>query len=167
MQNKYVNKIYTKRVSETDKEILNKVNDRIYSILESFVSIKIKKCKLIRTCDGINILVKGYKLVKIHYLVSKNYCSVRSKNFIEPFYIVIPIKNCMEICSVWTKVECCEIDVCEYNKIFIFTLINVYVQVKEMNNKNNNSEHFKNDDKLINKRTKRTKSWNVRNDSLY
>ena len=167
MQNKYVNKIYTKRVSEADKECLNKVNDRIYSVLESFVNIKIKKCKLIKTCDGINVLVKGYKIVKIHYLISQNHCSVRSKNFIEPFYVAIPIKNCVEVCNIWTKVECCEIDVCEYNKIFIYTLINVYVQVKEFNNKNDNRTNFRQGNKSTNESSKRMKkSWNIKNDNL-
>lgn len=128
----YKNK-YIKEFCNYDKLCLKKCKPLIKEVIESFIKVVIKSCRIIRTCLGPKILIKGYKMIKIHYVADDKCGKVVSECFCVPFCEFIPIecKHNVKVCEVDAGVEYSQIDNCTEKCIFVCTIIFIMVKVKE------------------------------------
>lgn len=126
-------KRYLKEFCKVDKLCLKKCKKPIKEVLESFIKVIIKSCRIIETCFGKRIIIKGYKIIKIHYVASGKSGKVLSECFCVPFFKFIPI-NCnhhMKVCDITAGLEFSQISKCTDRCILLYALIFICVKVKK------------------------------------
>lgn len=125
--------IYLKEFCEVNKLCLKECKPSIKEVIESFIKITIKKCRIVDNCLGKKILIKGYKIIKIHYIANDKSGRVLSECFCVPFCECIPIecKHDVKMCDVTAGMEVCEIDDCTDRCILVCTLIFICVKLKK------------------------------------
>jgi len=136
--NYYKNKNrYLKEFYEVDKLSLKQCKPPIKEVIESFINVVIKSCRIVQTCLDKKILIKGYKIIKIHYVANNKCGKVLSNCFYIPFCEFIPIKcdHNIEVYDVTAGVEFSEINNWTDRRIWVYTLIFICVKVKETEKK--------------------------------
>lgn len=97
-------KRYVEKFDEVDKVCIGYPKPCITEILEGCVKVEIKDTKVIKDCDGFNLIVEGCKFIKIKYC-SNDKCGC-GKLFTDTF--VVPFKRCIRFCGCHR--DMCDID---------------------------------------------------------
>lgn len=126
-------KKYNKEVSFASSMCIDQCKPSINEIVAGKLKIVINECKVIKTCNGNRIILKGCKITEIRYKPKGECRKIEKAIFKQPFFEFIPIDKCssIEICNIIVTVEYCNIYKCTNRCFQLFSLINIEVEIKE------------------------------------
>lgn len=168
-----------KQSCNTDELCINRCKKPIEQITDVFKKLFIESYKIISTCSGNKLVIKGYKLIKIHYMSQCYTGTLSSACFIIPFCEFIEIKyDNIEICKIDGYIEYCEVDKLSPICICLSTLICLCIIFKEKkcnitNQENNCTDyHFEflpncDLDEYFNEDIEFKNDWTEQHENLY
>lgn len=152
-----IKKKLIKNFNFIDNYYLEECDPPIKEIIECMASLHITERKIVKTCAGYKLIIKGSKLFKVCYSSTDCESKVLLKKIYIPFFESFPLSSCMNIKSILTSLCYCDIDLIDCYSLTIYNIVNVcifstssYVEptLCDINDCNNSCEqdlYFKND----------------------
>ncbi|WP_040329936.1 hypothetical protein [Clostridium ihumii] len=127
------NKIYCKEIPYAANLCIKASKPSIKSVNKSNLKIRMLSCKIIKTCLGNRLLIKGYKLTEVNYKPNDSKERNTFITFKQPFLEIVPLNKDgdVKIRNVVPKVELCEIEKANERCFQVFALISIQVEVEE------------------------------------
>ncbi|SFC66486.1 DUF3794 domain-containing protein [Clostridium uliginosum] len=131
--NCYTKKILFKNCAFADTISLPACSDPIKEIVDYAVKIFVFENKFVKTCGDEKLMIKGYKAIKIRYLVDDCTGKVICKTFTVPFFELIPIPICSNIVKIDAKVSYCDLNHCDSYTLWFYNVITLCISVYTKN----------------------------------
>ena len=103
----------TKNITSAEEVMIDDCDFPIKDVIESSYYICIDSSKVILSCDGYKLLVKGRRFIKILYTTCDCEGKVYSYTMVLPFLEDLAIQPCTSIKNINIEVNYCNIEVCK------------------------------------------------------
>ncbi|MEG1255385.1 hypothetical protein [Clostridium sp.] len=118
-----------KEFNYTNELCIAKCKPPIKKILDVSVKVLIVEKKIIDTCTGFKLCIKGCKVIKIDYESCDCSDKIINDKFICPFFELISLDLCTDILDVSVEICYCDANVCGGNSIWVHNSIAVCLLV--------------------------------------
>lgn len=119
----YIDKIYLPSNKPAIREIID-INLRICNI----------KKNLIKTCNNVNLSIKGYKIIRINYEGLNCYGRIVTATFATPFFEIIPVHSFDNIVNVTNNICYSCADLANRRLIYIYNILSFTACIESTDN---------------------------------
>lgn len=117
-----------------DKLCLSPCKPPIKNLIDMSINLSNVTKQIICTCTGFKLAIKGLKIIKFKYESCGCCGEILSATATSPFFEIIPLNSCMDVCGLCTKVCYCNASVYKERCIYINSVIAIGVHLETKNN---------------------------------